>query len=85
MKKINLNEIAIEIRRSEFAPKKWTFDTLEQVDETKVTAFGVMTKYMVTIRIKAAKYDDNGIKFQVNHYEEEDSYSVFYAGSVYLG
>lgn len=85
MKKISLKEIAREIRASEFAPKKWEFDTIEQVGETKTTSFGKMTEYIVTIKFNAARYDDNGIQFQVNHYEDEDSYSIFYEGAVYLG
>ncbi len=85
MKKINLKNIAREIRTCEFAPKKWEFETIEQIDETKETSFGKMTKYLVTIKFKAAKYDDNGMKFQVAHYEDDDAYRVYFDGNTYLG
>lgn len=85
MEKLSLKEIATGIRACEFAPKKWAFDTIEQAGETKMTSFGKMTKYIVTIKFNAARYDDNGIRFQVNHYEDSHAYSIFYDGAVYLG
>lgn len=85
MKKISLKEIARGIRTCEFAPKKWEFETIEQIEETKETSFGKKTKYLLTIRFPASKYDDNGMKFQVCHYEDNDAYAVFFDGNTYLG
>ena len=85
MKKISLKEIAREIRENEFTRKiKWDFESIEQL-ETKDTSYGKMTKYEVIIRYNASKYDDNGHKFEVNHYEDSDSYAVYWNGSTYLG
>ena len=85
MKKISLKEITRGIRTCEFAPKKWEFETIEQIEETKETSFGKMTKYLLNIRFPASKYDDNGMKFQVCHYEDNDAYAVFFDGNTYLG
>ena len=85
MKKISLKEIAREVRACKFAPKKWEFETIEQIDETKDTSYGKMTKYLVTIKFNAAKYDNNGMIFQVAHYEDDDVYSVYFDGTTYLG
>lgn len=85
MLKLNLKEIASEIRRCEFAPAKWTFEEIKQIEETKETAYGKMTKYLLTIRFPASKYDNNGMKFQVCHYEDDDAYAVFFDGYDFLG
>lgn len=85
MKKLNLKKIAREIRANAFCPKaKWEFEEIEHLETIDDTAYGRITKYLVTIRFNDAKYDNNGRKFQVNHYEDDDAYVVFFDGSTYL-
>lgn len=87
MKKLNLNEIAREIKANEFTikNKKWWFESIEELDAIDDTAYGRITKFEVIIRFSAARYDDNGQKFKVNHYEDSDSYAVYWNGNIYLG
>lgn len=83
--KLNLKEIAREIRANEFTRNiKWQFESIEQLETIEDTAYGRLTRYEVVIRYNASKYDDNGHKFQVNHYEDSDSYAVYWNGSTYL-
>ena len=83
--KINMKEITRSINENQFAPeKKWQYEEIRFI-ETVDTCYGRMDKYEVTVRFKAAKYDDNGIKYQINHYVDEESYSCYYNGSCYLG
>lgn len=84
--KLNLREIAREINTIEFTRKiKWQFESIEQLGTIEETAYGRLTKYEVIIRYNASKYDDNGHKFEVYHYEDSDSYAVYWNGSTYLG
>lgn len=87
MKKINLNELAKEIRANKFTrSSKWIFESIEQSQPTKNTAYGRLTKYEVVIRYKvSSKYDDNGTRFEVNHYEDDDVYAVYFLKTEYLG
>lgn len=84
--KLNLKEIAREISANELAKKvKWKFESIEWIKTIDDTFYGRMTKYEVVIRYNAPKYEDNGYKFEVNHYEDEDCYAVYWNGSTYLG
>lgn len=87
MKKLNLNEIAREIRANEFTVKnkKWWLESIEELETIDDTAYGRITKFEVIIRFSAGKYDDNGQKFKVNHYEDSDCYAVYWNGNTYLG
>ena len=83
--KISLKEITRAINENEYAPeKRWQYEEIEHI-YTFDTAYGRMDKYEVTVRVKAAKYEDNGIKYQINHYADEDAYSCYYNGTCYLG
>lgn len=83
--KISLKEITRAINENQFAPeKKWQYEEIELI-EALDTSFGKMDKYEVTVRFKAGKYDDNGIKYQINHYVDENSYSCYFNGTCYLG
>ena len=82
--KINLKEITKEINANTFAPeKKWEYETIEHI-ETKDTLYGQVDKYEVTVRFKAGKYDNNGIKYQILHYVDENAYACFFNGECYL-
>ena len=83
--KISMREITKAINANQYAPeKKWQYEEIELI-ETVDTMYGKMDKYEVTVRFNAAKYDDNGIKYQINHYVDENAYSCYYNGSCYLG
>ena len=83
--KISLKEITRAINENQFAPeKKWQYEEIEFI-ETLDTSFGRLDKYEVTVRFKAAKYDNNGIKYQINHYVDEEAYGCYYNGTCYLG
>lgn len=82
--KISLKEITREINENEFVPKNWKYEEIAYV-ETLDTTWGKMDKYIVTVRFKAGKYDDNGIAFQINHYVDTNTYQCYYNGSCYLG
>ncbi len=82
--KVSLKEITRAINENEFVPKNWKYEEIEYV-ETLDTSFGKMDKYIVTVRFKAAKYDNNGIAFQINHYVDENAYRCYYNGECYLG
>ena len=83
--KISMKELAREINENGFAPVvKWSFEEIELL-ETLDTTYGKLDKYEVTVRIKAGKYDDNGIKYQINHYVDENIYRCYYNGTSYLG
>lgn len=84
--KISMKEITRAIRENQYAPeKKWEYESIEFI-KTVDTMYGRMDKYEVTVRFKAAKYDDNGIKFEINHYvDANDVYGCYYNGSCYLG
>ena len=64
---------------------KWQFESIEQIEKTKDSSYGKLTKYEVFVRYKASKYDNNGYRLLVNHYEDSDSYAVFWNGDAYLG
>lgn len=81
---INLKGIAKAINENRFAPKQWAFESISHVDTKEYTTYGKLVKYEVVVRIKAGKYEDNAITFQVNHYVDEDSYTTYYDGSFYL-
>ena len=88
--KINMKEITRAINENEYSPakyinaKKWEYESVELI-ETMDTMYGQMDKYEVTVRFKAAKYDDNGIKYQINYYVDENAYGCYFNGSCYLG
>ena len=84
MKKLNLKLIADEIRKNEFTTtKRWWLDSIEEI-ETVDTYYGTLTRYEVIISFSAGKYDDNGMKYQVNHYEDSDTYRVLWDGNTFL-
>lgn len=83
--KISMKEITRAINENQYAPeKKWQFEDLELI-ETLDTMYGRMDKYEVTVRVKAGKYDNNGIKYQINHYVDENAYGCYWNGTCYLG
>ena len=83
--KISMKEITRAINENQYAPeKKWQYESIELIESID-TMYGVMDKYEVTVRIKAGKYDDNGIKYQINHYVDENEYGCYWNGTCYLG
>ena len=83
--KINMKEITIAINENKYAPeKKWQYETIEHL-ETIDSMYGKIDKYEVTVRFKAAKYDNNGIKYEILHYVDENEYGCYFNGSCYLG
>lgn len=83
--KISLKEITKSINENEYAPAtKWQYEEIRLI-ETIDTMHGRMDKYEATVRFKAGKYDNNGIKYQINHYVDDDAYVCFFNGSCYLG
>lgn len=84
--KINLKEITRAINENEYAPeKKWQYETITFIESIDTIGFGKMDKYEVTVRIKAGKYDNNGIKYQINHYVDEEVYTSYWNGTCFLG
>lgn len=84
--KINIKEIMDAIKANRNAPeKKWWIETIEFVDSVD-TAYGQMDKYEVIARIsvRSNDYRDNGFKYQINHYVDEESYGCYYNGSCFL-
>jgi hypothetical protein len=80
-----MKEITRAINENRYAPeKKWQYETIEFI-ESLDTMYGTMDKYEITVRFKASKYDDNGIKYQINHYVDEDAYGCYWNGTCYLG
>jgi hypothetical protein len=83
--KLNMKEVTRAINENQFAPQgKWTYEEIESID-TVFCAYGQVDRYLVTVRVKAGKYDDNGIRYKVNHYADEDAYHCYYEGTCYLG
>ena len=83
--KINMKEITKAIETNQFAPKtKWEFVEIELV-KTIESIYGMIDQYEITVQFKAGKYEDNGMKFLINHYVDENSYACFYNGICYLG
>lgn len=82
--KISMKEITRAINENQYAPeKKWQYEEIELI-KTIATMYGQMDKYEVTVRFKAGKYEDNGIKYQINHYVDENSYGCYWSGTCYL-
>lgn len=78
-------EIAREIKANEFTKNiKWQFESVERLETIEKTTYGRLTRYEVVIRYSSSKYDDNGHKYQVNHYEDSDRYAIYWNGSTYL-
>ena len=83
--KINLPEIIKEIKANRFAPKtEWHIESIELV-KTIDSCYGMIDQYEIVVKFKAGSYDDNGVKYLVNHYVDESSYVCFYNGLCYLG
>lgn len=84
--KISLKEITRAINENQFAPEtKWQYESIELIDTVDTVCNGRLDRYEITVRIKAGRYDNNGIKYQINHYADEDAYCCYYNGSCYLG
>lgn len=82
--KISMKEITRAINENQYAPeKKWQYEEIELM-ETLDTMYGRLDKYEVTVRFKAGKYENNGIKYQINHYVDENAYGCYYNGACYL-
>lgn len=88
--KINMKEITAAINENKYSPaneanaKKWQYETIEHL-ETIDSMYGKIDKYEVTVRFKAAKYDNNGIKYEILHYVDENAYGCYFNGNCYLG
>lgn len=83
--KISMKEITRAIKENKYAPEKnWQYEDIEYL-ETIETMYGRVDKYEVTVRFKAGKYDNNGIKYEILHYVDEGAYVCYYNGSCYLG
>lgn len=80
-----MKEITKAINGNEYAPeKKWEYESIELL-ETLDTMYGRLDKYEVTVRFKAPKFENNGIKYQINHYvDANDVYGCYYNGSCYI-
>lgn len=83
--KISMKEITMAINKNQFAPNKaWHYEEIELKGRLD-SMFGKIDQYEVTVKFKADKYEDNGIKYLINHYIDENAYACFYNGSCYLG
>lgn len=84
--KISMAEITRAINENEYAPeKKWQYETIELIDALETVCNGHLDRYEVTVKVKAGKYDNNGFKYQINHYVDKNAYCCYYNGACYLG
>lgn len=87
--KISMKEITRAINENQYSPaknsnaKKWECESIEHI-ETIDSMYGKIDKYEVTVRFKAAKYDNNGIKYEILHYVDDNAYGCYFNGSCYL-
>ena len=92
MEKINLREIKKAINENEVVKEMkkgrhngcflWNYESIEYLG-WRDTAYGKLEIYEVVIRFNT-KNDHNAFKFQVNHYKDERTYTVFWNGSLRL-